>query len=75
MIKLSTVITALVTLAVAASVTTASHAGGFTNKGSAVMLNPQPLPPGPPCNKCGQISLSNNNAFKVQAIRGNLLRR
>jgi hypothetical protein len=74
MIKLSSAIVALTTVAVASSIATSSQASEFTKRGSAVMLNPQPLPPGPPPDRWNKLSLS-KNALKQQGIRRNLITR
>jgi hypothetical protein len=54
-----TIVTAaIVTLAATVTGSTGSQAYIFKgiNRGSAVMLNPQPLPPGPPPCKCDRFS-------------------
>jgi hypothetical protein len=58
-------------LAIAVAGSTASQVGALkvANKGMAVMLNPQPLPPGPPPCKC-DISAISAKSLKLLTIRG-----
>ena len=70
--KRSTVLAVIVTLVVAVTGSTASWAGGFKalDKNSAVMLNPQPLPPGPPPCKCDRVSSFNKSLNHQGFARG-----
>jgi len=73
--KHTTVAAAIVTLAVAVTGSTASQADSLKrfNRGSAVMLNPQPLPPGPPPCKCDRVSSSYKSFGQV--FRRSMIRR